>query len=282
MYVGGAGLARGYLNRADLTAERFLPNPFSNQPGARLYRTGDLVRSLDNKDIEYLGRIDRQVKVRGFRVELGEIEAVLGQCPGVRQVVTLLREDKPGNKRLVAYLVALNNASLNVDEVRRFARKKLPDHMVPAAFAVVESLPLMPNGKIDYRALPDPDELGLQSKAEFVSPRNELENKIAAIWKEVLGVRQVSVHDNFFDLGGHSILMAQVFEQLRQTVRENITMVEFFEHPTISALARHLSREKSAAASATAGNLPAQAEKQREGKDRLRQQFRQRQRGRRG
>jgi amino acid adenylation domain-containing protein len=284
LYVGGAGLARGYLNRPDLSAERFMPDPFSAQPGARLYKTGDLVRYLDGRDIEYLGRIDRQVKIRGFRIELGEIEAVLSSFPGVRQAVVSMREDTPGNRRLVAYVVSEEGSAPAPDQLQNFAKKKLPAYMVPAAMVALKSLPLTSSGKLDERALPPPETQAQDAKADFVPPRNELEKQIAVIWQKVLGVEKVGVHDNFFDLGGHSILMAQVFDEVRQVVRREVAMVELFEHSTISALARHLSREKGtpAGGAAPGANAPEQGEKQREGKDRLRQQFRQRQRGRRG
>ncbi len=284
LYVGGAGLARGYVNRPGLTAERFIPDPFGTRPGARLYKTGDLVRHLDGRDIEYLGRIDRQVKIRGFRIELGEIEAVFSRLPGVRQAVVSVREDAPGARRLVAYVVPEEGHAPASDQLQSFARKELPAYMVPSAVVPLKSLPLTPSGKVDYRALPEPDAQAQQTREDFVPPRNELEKQIAAIWQKVLGVEKVSVHDNFFDLGGHSILMAQVFEELRGVVRREVAMVELFEHPTVSALAKHLSRDKGAqaAGAAAAGGGPEQAEKQREGKDRLRQQFRQRQRGRRG
>jgi amino acid adenylation domain-containing protein len=285
LYVGGTGLARGYLNRPDLSAERFIPDPFSPQPGARLYKTGDLVRYLDERDMEYLGRIDRQVKIRGFRIELGEIEAVLGSFPGVRQAVVHVREDTPGNRRLVAYVVSDESSAPALDQLQSFVKKKLPAHMVPAALMAMKTLPLTSSGKLDYRALPAPETQAQEAKADFVSPRSELEKQIAAIWQKVLGVEKVGSLDNFFDLGGHSILMAQVFDQLRQVVHREVAMVELFEHPTISALARHLSRENgtpSGGAATTAANAQEQGEKQREGKDRLRQQFRQRQRGRRG
>ena len=282
MYVGGAGLARGYVNRPELTAERFIPDPFSREPGARLYKTGDLGRYLDQLNIEYLGRIDRQVKIRGHRIELGEIESVLSHCPGVQQAVIAVREDAPGDQRLVAYIVPEEGFTLALDQLQRFAKKELPAYMVPATMVLMKTLPLTSSGKVDYRALPPPDLQAQQASTDLVLPRNELEKQIAAIWQKVLGLERVGVHDNFYDLGGHSILMAQVFNEVCEIARQEVTMVELFEHPTISGLARHLSREQGAAAAATAGTPQAQMEKQREGKDRLRQQFRQRQRGRRG
>jgi len=280
LFVGGAGLARGYVNRPDMNAERFVPDPFSREPGARLYRSGDRARFLDGENIEYLGRIDRQVKIRGHRIELGEIETVLSRFPGIRQAVVTVREDTPDDQKLVAYLVPDDDSTPAIDQLQSFAKKELPGYMVPAARVLMKTLPLTSSGKVDYRALPAPDIQAQPVRADFVPPRNELEKQVAAIWTRVLGVENVGVHDNFYDLGGHSILMAQVFNEVREVVRREVAMVELFEHPTISALARHLSREKEAAAAATAANTPAQTEKQREGKDRLRQQFRQRQRGR--
>jgi amino acid adenylation domain-containing protein/non-ribosomal peptide synthase protein (TIGR01720 family) len=282
LFVGGAGLARGYVNRPDLNAERFIPDPFSREPGARLYRSGDRARFLDGENIEYLGRIDRQVKSRGHRIELGEIETVLSRFPGIRQAVVTVREDAHDDQKLVAYLVPDDDYTPAIDQLQNFAKKELPAYMVPAARVLMKSLPLTSSGKVDYRALPAPEIQAQPARADFVPPRNELEKQVAAIWTRVLGVENVGVHDNFYDLGGHSILMAQVFNEVREVVNREVAMVELFEHPTISALARHLSRDKEVAAAAAAANSPAQVEKQREGKDRLRQQFRQRQRGRRG
>jgi amino acid adenylation domain-containing protein len=216
LYIGGAGLARGYRNHPELTAEQFIPNPFSDEPGARLYKTGDLARYLSDGNIEFLGRIDEQLKIRGVRIEPREIEAVLGQHPAVREVVVLAREDRRGDKRLVAYIVPAPGISLIDTELRGFLRTKLPEYMVPSAYVVLDTLPLTPNGKVDRRALPAPDWARTELEASFVAPRTPMESLIAEIWKEVLRVEQVSVYDNFFDIGGHSLLAMQVIARLEK------------------------------------------------------------------
>ncbi|MEP7122426.1 MAG: non-ribosomal peptide synthase/polyketide synthase [Byssovorax sp.] len=237
MYVGGAGVSRGYLDRPELTAERFLPDPFNPRPGARLYRTGDLARVLASGDIEYLGRIDHQVKIRGFRIELGEIEAVLDTHPAVREAVVLAREDGPGEKRLVAYLVCRDGSAPTVGELRAFLKDKLPDSMVPSAFVLLAALPLTENGKVDRRALPAPEEgerpdLG----AEFVAPTLGAEEELAKIWASVLRLPQVGVRDNFFEIGGDSILSIQIVARAQQA-GFRITPRQLFQHPTIAELA---------------------------------------------
>jgi amino acid adenylation domain-containing protein len=238
--IAGAGLTRGYLNRPKLTAEVFIPNPFSKKAGARLYRTGDLVRYLPDGNVEFLGRIDRQVKVRGHRVELGEIEAVLRQHSMLQETAVLLWEDRPGDKRLVAYIVPNNGPESADGELRRFLHEKLPEYMVPSVFVTMESLPLTSNGKVNRRALPAPD--GSRPKLEtiYVSPRSEAERAIAAMWKEVLHIEQVGVNDNFFDLGGHSLSVVQVHGRLVETFKREFPMTEMFKYTTVSALAQYL------------------------------------------
>ncbi|MBI1924147.1 amino acid adenylation domain-containing protein [Candidatus Poribacteria bacterium] len=237
MYIGGAGLSRGYLNRPELTEERFILNPFTDAPGARLYKSGDLARYLPNGDIEYIGRIDHQVKIRGFRIELGEIEAVLAQHPSVQQTVVLAREDQPGDKRLVAYLVPNPEQEPTPSELRRFLKEKLPDYMVPQAFFVMlKEMPLTPNGKVDRRALPAPQQARPQLEDSFVSPRTPEEQVLAKIWAQVLGVERVGVHDNFFELGGDSILTLQILARADQAGLR-LTPKQFFQHPTIAELA---------------------------------------------
>jgi len=240
LYIGGDGLARGYLNRPDLTKERFIPNPFSDEPGARLYKTGDLARYLPDGNIEFLGRIDGQVKIRGFRIELGEIENVLGQAPGVREAVVLAREDTPGEKRLVAYMVPDRKLSLPTGELRTFLKEKLPEYMVPSAFVVLERLPLTPNGKVDRKALPAPDTSRPDFSGAFVAPRNSVEEVLAGIWTDVLKLECVNVHDNFFDLGGHSLLAIRVISRVRQAFRIEIPLRALFENPTVAGLAESL------------------------------------------
>jgi amino acid adenylation domain-containing protein len=238
VYIGGVGLARGYLGRPDATAERFVPDPFSAAPGARLYRTGDLARFRPDRLLEYLGRNDGQVKIRGYRVELGEVESALRSHPAVREAVAVLREDVPGDPRLVGYFTSESPAVPDLDELRAFLAGRLPDPMVPGALARLEALPLTPNGKVDRRALPVPE---ARRAAVYAAPQSEAERKIAAMWQDVLHVERVGLDDNFFELGGHSLLMVQVFGRLRQEIDPAITMVELFEYPTVRAMGGFLS-----------------------------------------
>jgi hypothetical protein len=213
LHIGGAGVARGYLNQAELTAEKFIADPFSEDPQARLYKTGDLGRWLPTGEIEYLGRNDFQVKIRGFRIELGEIEAQLSAHDQVGEVAVIAREDVPGDKRLVAYVVARGKVS--PEELRAHLKGRLPEYMVPAAFVKLERLPLTPNGKLDRKALPPPDEQSVQRR-EYEAPQGETEEALAGIWQELLRIERVGRHDNFFDLGGHSLLIVQMIERMRQ------------------------------------------------------------------
>jgi amino acid adenylation domain-containing protein len=231
--IGGAGVARGYLGRPELTAERFVPDPFGGEPGARLYRTGDRVRRRADGSLEFGGRVDGQVKVRGFRIEPGEIEAALRRHPGVADCVVVAREDAPGDRRLVAYVVG----AADVDALRERLREELPEYMVPAAFVALEALPVTPNGKLDRRALPAPEQTSRDVSAAL--PRNALEEKVAEVWRSVLGVAEIGVHDNFFDLGGNSLLLSRVFGRLRE-VRGDLRVVDLFRHTTVEALAGHL------------------------------------------
>ena len=244
LYIGGPGLARGYLNHPELTAERFIVHPFSSAPGARLYRTGDLARFLPDGNIEFLGRADHQVKLHGFRIELGEIEAALAQHPAVDQVAVLLREDQPGDKRLVGYVVLDQEHVVTIADLRRFLHEKLPEYMVPSSVVMLDVLPLTPNGKVDRRALPEP--LGRrQSEEAFVPPQNETQQKIADIWKEVLRVEKVGIHDNFFDLGGHSLLVVKVHGKLREVFDRNLSIVDLFRFPTVASLANQCTKDQS-------------------------------------
>ncbi|CAD5917595.1 Tyrocidine synthase 3 [Planktothrix agardhii] len=253
LHIGGMGLAKGYLNRPELTQEKFIPNPFEkdevipptplnkdgNEP-SKLYKTGDLARYLPDGNIEYLGRIDNQVKIRGFRIELGEIEALLNQNEDVQSACVIAREDNPGDKRLVAYLVPQPEIILTIDEIRQFLKAKLPDYMVPNAFVILEALPLTPNGKIDRRALPAPD---LQSQGEYIAPRNPIEEKLAQIWGEVLKLERVSIEDNFFELGGHSLLATQVISRCQQAFQIALPLRYLFESPTIAQLSAVILKE---------------------------------------
>src|SRR5271157_2756535 len=237
LYIGGEGLARGYFERDELTAEKFVPDPFSSQPGARMYRTGDVARYRRDGNVEFLGRIDHQVKIRGFRIELGEIEAVLEQHAGVNQAVVVAREDKPGDQRLVAYVVAESPHTLTSSaELRRHVGKQLPDYMTPAAFVQMTKLPLTPNGKVDRKALPAPTVTDFEAQTEYVAPRTPLEEILAQIWKEVLHVDRVGVHDNFFSLGGHSLLATQVISRIRHAAGVELPLRHMFEWPTIAEL----------------------------------------------
>jgi amino acid adenylation domain-containing protein/non-ribosomal peptide synthase protein (TIGR01720 family) len=234
--IGGCGLARGYLRRPDLTAERFVPDPWGGRPGGRLYRTGDLARQLPGGEIEVIGRIDHQVKVRGLRIELGEVEAALASRPEVGQAVVVVREDAPGERRLVAYLVGDPERLPGVEDLRSSLGRRLPEHMIPAAFVILQELPRLPNGKVDRRALPAPDGSRPLLRKPYVAPRTEAERRLAAIWSAVLGLREVGVEDNFFELGGDSILSIQIVSRAREAGLR-IAPRQMFQHQTIAELA---------------------------------------------
>ena len=267
LYIGGVGLARGYLNRPDLTAEKFIPNLFSKEPGTRLYKTGDLVQYRPDGNIEFLGRIDYQEKIRGFRIELREIEAVLGQNPAVRETVVIIREDVPGQKRLVAYVVPNQNSSVVkgwessytsvpipdeevrensfgklVPLLRNYLQHKLPKYMVPSDFVLLETLPLTLNNKVDRRALPAPERTRPETAGTFVAPQTFVEEVVASIWAEVLGLEQVGIHDNFFELGGHSLQITQLFTQVQKTFQVELYLHDLLEVPTIAGLAKTIDR----------------------------------------
>ncbi|HKH45724.1 MAG TPA: AMP-binding protein, partial [Thermoanaerobaculia bacterium] len=251
LVIGGAGVARGYLGRPELTAERFLPDPFWNRTdrsdpsdrsdliGARLYRTGDLARFRADGTLEFHGRIDQQVKIRGHRIEPGEVEAALLAHPEVRECAVVAR---PGadETRLVAYLVPADGALLAAGDLRSFLLGRLPEPLIPSAFVSLQRLPLTPNGKLDRRALPAPDAGRLGTGAQWVAPRSGLERTIAGVWQEVLHVERVGVQDNFFELGGTSLGVAQVHSRLREALGSDLSLVDLFRHPTVGALARHL------------------------------------------
>ncbi|HYO54957.1 non-ribosomal peptide synthetase [Archangium sp.] len=253
LYIGGIGLARGYLGRAELTAERFLPNPFSSQPGERLYRTGDKVRWLADGTLEYVGRIDFQVKVRGFRIELGEVEQALREKEGVGEVVVVAREDAPGEKRLVAYLVAQKGQELDREELRKWLGQKLPEYMVPSAFVVLEALPLTSSGKVDRKALPAPD---VVSRSVYVAPRTPVEELLAQIWAEVLGCERVGIHDDFFELGGHSLLSVKLYAQVRELFGVKLALEDLFSGPSVAALAERIEEARSGEKGQEPGVIP--------------------------
>jgi thioesterase domain-containing protein/acyl carrier protein len=242
LYIGGAGLARGYLKQPDQTAEKFVPDPFSRQPGARLYRSGDRARYLFDGNLEFLGRIDDQVKLRGFRIEPGEIEGALRQHPAVRDAVVMVREDPLSEKRLVAYAV-VERASVTATELRRFLTDKVPEYMVPAVFVMVDALPLMANGKIDRHALPVPEQTRADSEKTYVAPRDDLELRLTQIWQEVLSVEAVGVTDNFFELGGHSLLAVRLFSEIESRLEKKLPLAALFQGPTIEQLARVLRQD---------------------------------------
>ncbi|MGB3534213.1 MAG: amino acid adenylation domain-containing protein [Microcoleaceae cyanobacterium] len=237
LYIGGDGLARGYLNRPDLTAEKFIPNPFSSRKSSeRLYKTGDLVRYQKNGTIEYLGRLDNQVKIRGFRIELGEIEAVLSQHSMVQDVAVIATEYQGGNKRLIAYVVTDENSEQIISQLRSFLSEKLPDYMIPALFIPIDSLPLTSNGKVDVKALSQQEVIPLETQSEFVKPETAIEKKLVAIWSEILQLDRVGIHDNFFEIGGDSILAIQIVSKANQAGIQ-LTPKQIFQHQTIAELA---------------------------------------------
>ncbi|MBI2998696.1 MAG: AMP-binding protein [Deltaproteobacteria bacterium] len=261
LYIGGDGLARDYLNHPELTAETFIPHPLSDKPGARLYKTGDLARYLPDGNIEFIGRIDHQVKIRGFRIELGEIESVLDEHPAVRESVVIAREDAPGDpsaplragpsaplrtgpsaplrtgKRLVAYVVPSGRPGPSVGKLREFLKERLPEYMIPSVFMFLEALPLLPNGKVDRRVLPAPDQSRPELENPFIAPRTPVEAALARIWAGVLKLEQIGIHDNFFDLGGHSLLATQVISGARDTFQVELPLRCLFENPTVAGLA---------------------------------------------
>jgi amino acid adenylation domain-containing protein len=247
LYLGGDCLARGYLNRPDMTADRFRPDPFGGEPGARMYRTGDRVRWLPEGVIDFLGRVDHQVKIRGVRIEPAEVEAVLRRHERVAECVVLVREDEPGDKRLVAYVVG----GVEVDALREHVRSCVPEYMVPAAFVLMDSLPATPNGKLDRRALPAPEYASDEER--YVAPRTPAEETLAAIWSEVLGIERVGVQDNFFELGGHSLLATRVISRARDAFGSALSVRAIFEDPTIEGLARVLAEQGSATGADSSG-----------------------------
>src|SRR5271157_20951 len=237
LHIGGDGLARGYLKRPELTADRFIAHPFSEDPEARLYKTGDLVRYVPNGDIEFLGRLDHQVKIRGFRIELGEIEAALRQHPAVNETVVIDREDSPGDKRLVAYLVPGQEAAPVTSELRAFLKEKLPEYMLPSAFVTLQKMPLTPNGKVNRRALPPPEKSDLAPKAAFAPPQNATESELVKIWEETLRIQPIGVRDDFFELGGHSLLAVRIMHRVAQVFGRKIPVATLFQAPSVERLA---------------------------------------------
>jgi amino acid adenylation domain-containing protein len=268
LVIGGEGLARGYLGQPDLTAERFIPNPFGGF-GGRLYRAGDLVRRRSNGEIEFLGRLDHQVKVRGFRIEAAEVEGALLGHPAVREAVVTVREDRRGDRILAAYVVADEEAACAPAELRGFLRELLPEHMIPTAFVSLPMLPRTPNGKVDRKALPAPGE-ARAGAVDYVPPRTETERLIASVWREVLGVEKVGLRHNFFDLGGHSLLLVRILGRLRTALqRSDLTLVQLFNYPDVDSLARFLTDQKDETAAIREAR--GRARQQLEGRSRRRQ-----------
>jgi amino acid adenylation domain-containing protein len=266
LYVAGDGLARGYLDRAGPTAERFLPDPFSAVPGGRMYRTGDVVRRRGDGALEFLGRVDGQVKVRGFRIELGEVESALLRDPAVRDAVVVVREDEPGRAMLVGYVVP-ETAAPDTAALRARLRAELPEHMVPSVLVVLEALPLTPGGKTDRRALPAPERGG--SGEAYVAPATAAEREIARIWGEVLGIESVGLHDNFFELGGNSLLLLRVQAGLRSALGREVPVIDLFRFPSVALLAGALSAAEGAGAAAAPVEAEGRAEEREKGKQRL-------------
>jgi acyl-coenzyme A synthetase/AMP-(fatty) acid ligase/acyl carrier protein len=245
IYVAGIGLARGYLNRPELTAERFIPNPFSETPGGRLYRTFDLARRLPDGNVEFLGRVDHQIKIRGHRVELGEIEVALTAVPAVKEAVVVVDEQGTGDKRLLAFVVANpTTAQLQLSEIKDHLRQSLPEHMVPAGFVQVESLPLTLNGKLDRQALAKLEQHALVDENSFVAPRSEMEERLAEMWADVLHLQRVGINDNFFEAGGHSLLATQLVMRIRQAFDIDLPLRTIFEAPTVAGMSWKVLQEQ--------------------------------------
>ena len=238
LHISGVGLARGYLGEQRLTAEKFIPNPYSNLIGDRMYRSGDLVRLNDNYEIEFIGRKDNQIKLRGFRIELGEIESVLLKHNLIEEAIVMLREDNPQNKQLTAYLKTIENKEINIPEITSYLRKYLPSYMIPAQFLKIESVPLTPSNKVDYKRLPLPEEVNIKLSKKYVPPETETEKVLEEIGKKLLGLEQMSIYDNFFELGGHSLLATQFVSRVKEKLHKDITLKQLFENPTLKGIAK--------------------------------------------
>jgi amino acid adenylation domain-containing protein len=267
LYVGGDGLARGYLNRPELNAEKFIPNPYGRSPSERLYRTGDLAKYTADGNIEFMGRIDFQVKIRGFRIEIGEVESAIARHELVQDVIVIAKDDPLGNKSLIAYVVAKPEAELTISQLRNFLKENLPDYMIPAAFVLMDKLPLTPNGKVDKKALPSPEEMRSQTVDDYVMPQTEAERLIASIWQEVLQINNVGIYDNFFEIGGNSLLLVQAYSKLQNLFDSQVSMVILFRYPNIHALAEYLSQSQPIEASE-----PNRAENRKSRQDLMKQQ----------
>jgi acyl-coenzyme A synthetase/AMP-(fatty) acid ligase/acyl carrier protein len=244
LHLGGAGLARGYFNAPDITSQKFIPHPFSSDPQARLYKTGDLARYVQDGNIEFLGRVDHQVKIRGFRIELGEVESALSRHPAIRENVVVAREDEMGRKSLVAYFTVNPGVDASVSELRQFIKQNLPDYMMPASFVLLDQFPMTPNGKLDRKALPAPDQSRPELEDRYVAPRDEIEESVTNIFASVLKLERVGIQDNFFELGGHSLLATQVISRLYQQFNIDLPLHALFGDPTPEGLAALIMKKK--------------------------------------
>lgn len=242
LYIGGDGLARGYLHLPKLTSEAFISNPFGELEGSRLYKTGDRVRYLPDGHIEYLGRLDSQVKIRGFRIELGEIEATLAELPEIQQTAVIVREDSPGDKRLVAYIAPSKERSVELAGIRNYLKRKLPDYMVPSSFVMLDTIPLTPNGKLNRKRLSRAEGGGFENA--YVSPRTESEKRITAIWSDVLGIDRIGIFDNFFEIGGNSLLATQMVARLRAVLSVELPVSRVFDRPTVAGVSEAVAQDK--------------------------------------
>lgn len=264
LYIGGPGVASGYLRRPDLTRDRFVPDPFGSDPSARLYRSGDLARSRDDGAIEFLGRVDQQVKIRGYRVELGEIESALAEHAAVRECAVILRQDAENEPRLVAYVVGAEDVAPGAGGLRRFLSGRLPDYMIPAVFVMVDAMPMTPTGKVDRNALPAPESARPELESQYIAPRTALERLLAENWSDVLGIQSIGVDDNFFELGGNSIQAAILINRLQATLGEYIHVATVFREPRIAGFARMLTAQYPSAVAAAIGaeGMPEEAARQ--------------------
>ena len=239
LFIGGFGLARGYLNNPGLTGEKFVPNPF--RKGEKVFKTGDMAAWLPGGILKYLDRVDQQVKIRGYRIEPGEIETVLRKHPNIKDAVVIAKEDGPGNKRLIAYLIT-SDQTLTKSDYHNWLSDKLPFYMVPAFFEPIDSIPLNPNGKVDITALPEPVSSRPVLNTSYLAPENELEQKISLIWQDILKLDKLGMNDNFFELGGNSILITQMHRRIKEELSSGLSLVEMFKYPTIKLLALNINR----------------------------------------
>jgi acyl-coenzyme A synthetase/AMP-(fatty) acid ligase/acyl carrier protein len=238
LYIGGAGVARGYLNRPELNKERFIVDQISGQIDSRLYKTGDLARYREDGILEYLGRVDNQVKVRGYRIELGEIEATLASDPRVKSCAVLVREDEPGNKQLVGYVVPREGQAPTTEDLQEFVKQKLPEYMAPSQFVFLDSIPLTTNGKVDRKALPAPTYGNVSEGKDFAAPQTETQKAIADIWSKLMKLERIGIHDDFFNFGGHSLMAMKMVSQIEERFGVSLPLADFLEEPTIAGLAK--------------------------------------------